>query len=55
MRSHPCYSPCQQRIKYRLRLVRVRIGLPRAIGADDRGEVGVAKEQRVVALVGLEI
>jgi hypothetical protein len=35
--------------------VRVRIGLPRAIRADDRGEVGVAKEQRVVALVGLEI
>lgn len=33
----------------------LRVGFAGAIGADDGGEVGVAEEQGVVALVGLEI
>lgn len=32
-----------------------RIRLSRAIGADNRGEISVAKQQDVVTLVGLEI
>jgi hypothetical protein len=35
--------------------VYARVGLSRAIGTDDGGEVGVAKQKRMVALVGLEI
>ena len=34
---------------------RVRIGLSGSIGPDDGGEVGVAEEELVVALVGLEV
>ena len=32
-----------------------RIRFPRAIGSDDRSEIGVAEEEGVMALVGLEI
>jgi hypothetical protein len=32
-----------------------RIRLARSIGSNDRGEVGIAKEQCVVALIGLEV
>lgn len=32
-----------------------RVGLSGTIGADDGGEVGVAKQEGVVALVGLEV
>ena len=34
---------------------RVRIGLSGPIGSDDGGEVGVAKEELVVTLVGLKV
>ena len=40
---------------FKARRANLRVGLAGAIGADDRGKVRIAKEEYMMALVGLEI
>lgn len=44
-----------QQARPTLQFCYLRIGLAGSIGPDDGGEVGVAEEEGVVALVGLEV